>query len=439
MYMPNRLQPPPIQVPRTLPALDTAPLPMVGFVPCYCAEGGLHDLVRIEMVYPAGTRFESIPLVASATSGMLREGTTSFTAEDLAAHMDFYGAQLATDISKDHASVSLLVPGVHLEKVLPAFAEVCAAPAFREPDLDLFKERSRSALEVNLRKVEFNCRIRFSSLLFGGHPYRDEVDPAAYERLDVAAVRNFFQTHYRPSAAACFIAGKGTEQAAQAVAAAFAKWNSDARAVVQSELPCLIYRAGSSYTAQADAMQSAIRIGTMAPTRNQPDYPAFFVMNTILGGYFGSRLMQNLREEKGYTYGIGSAVNHLAGASYIAIATQVGAEHTQAALNEIYSEVQQLASYPVTFDELDLVKNYITGHLLQGLDGPFEQVVRLKILVQNGLPATYYQNLLEAVHAITPEDVKKAAATHLSPDALSVAVVGPEDTVGNISGGITSK
>lgn len=184
------------------------------------------------------------------------------------------------------------------------------------------------------------------------------------------------------------------------------------------------YNVSQNHIPKKDAIQNAIRIGKVLFNKTHKDYFDFHVLNTILGGYFGSRLMSNIREDKGYTYGIGSAIVNLEDSGYFFISTEVGAEVCNAAINEIYKEISILNNETVPYEELNLVKNYLAGTLLRSLDGPFALAEKFKAAHIFGFDMNYYNNLLKHIHAITPERIQELAKSYLQPDSLTEVVVG---------------
>jgi predicted Zn-dependent peptidase len=173
-----------------------------------------------------------------------------------------------------------------------------------------------------------------------------------------------------------------------------------------------------------DAIQSAIRMGARSITRSHADFPGLQVLNCVLGGYFGSRLMANIREDKGYTYGIGSAVVALKDAGYLFIATEVGTEVCSSALEEIEKEINLLQTEPVEEEELNLVRNYMLGSMLGSLENAFSHADKFKNVYFSGLSYAYYENYINTVKNITAEELKKMANTYLQTADFTKVIVG---------------
>ncbi len=173
-----------------------------------------------------------------------------------------------------------------------------------------------------------------------------------------------------------------------------------------------------------DSVQSAIRIGKLTIGKSHHDFVKLQVVSTILGGYFGSRLMSNIREDKGYTYGIGSFIAPMNQASYFGIATEVGVDITRQAIDEIYKEINRLSTDIMPNEELELVKSYLMGEILKSVDGPFALAERWKGMLLFGLDSEYFKKMIETISSITPEEVLDIAKKYLVADEMYEVVVG---------------
>ncbi len=387
----------------------------------FIVENESEELVKIEFVFPAGTGEESKPLLATATSSMLTEGAGEFSAEEISEIKDYYGAKIQLGVGKDVASVSLVCLPANLKHLVPLLAKIVVEPNFPEKEFESYKRRTRARLEVNLEKVEILCRLAFSRAFFGDGKYAERYDPNDFDQLTRADLIDFHRSNYSLTDAAIFISGTGTKEALE-----FIKQH-----VIASDGKVSLNRrtdfspSGKTHFERKEgALQSAIRMGMPALKREDEDYPAFYLTNTILGGYFGSRLMQNIREDKGYTYGIGSGINQLKDLSFLLISTQVGANHTEATLHEIKREIKRLRIEAVPDGELELVKNYTAGTLLRSFDGTFNQASLLKTMHLHDLSQTYYTEFLQKIYAVDSDDIMRMAKTYFDPDKFTIAVVG---------------
>lgn len=421
----DRKTPPQRYPAASIPSMEYSPDELAGGLPCYMVEGGTEDIVKIDLVFKAGTRYEEKPLAASICVNMLREGTESYTSEEISETVDFYGAQIGPHLSKDRAEVTLLCQGKHLKKLIDIFTDVFMAPSFPEDKLALYKNRSRSTLAVNLDKVDFQCRLLFSKLMLGGTQYQDRYELKYYDDIEVSDLQNFFNNRFNLQEAYCVISGKNTKQASELLSEAIAKKPTHKNPTPSVIEPIdWIYTPGESRGKKPEAVQTAIRMGAPALFRTHQDYPALYIANVALGGYFGSRLMQNIREEKGYTYGIGSGINVLGEVSYLSISTQVGADFTQATIDEINKELLSISTKPLGADEFELIQYFVAGNLLNRFDGPFATADQLKSILSNNLPPSWFTDFTKEIFNLTTEEILRVAGEYLRPELFTLAVFG---------------
>jgi predicted Zn-dependent peptidase len=269
------------------------------------------------------------------------------------------------------------------------------------------------------------ARKKFAELLFGNeHPYGHNVTEDDFDRLKREESFNFYKKNYTATGAVVIASGNVTDTTLQLIQ----KHYGNLPGAVQEEplpaRPAPIAQRGEFLVEKQDALQSAIRIGKMLFTKSHPDYTGMLVLNTVFGGYFGSRLMSNIREDKGYTYGIGSAVVSFTHAGYFTISTEVGAEVTRDAIKEIYSELEKLQTELISESELSLVRNYMLGTFLRSIDGPFALADRFKGIYFHGLGYDYYERYMETIQTITPAELRNLANKYLKKEEMIELVVG---------------
>lgn len=397
--------------------------------PVYVVNAGTQDLVKIEFIFPAGPVFEGKPLLASATNVMLNEGTSKHSGAEIADMIDNYGAYFQTEHSDDHAFLSIFTLNKHLEKVLPVIAEILDESVFPEKELDIFKKNSIQRLSVNNEKVEFIARNHFRELLFGNnHPYGHHVTEIDYENLQRNELLNFFRSHYDLRNCKILVAGKMHKEIPVLLNQYFGKKKSNNLQAMGSLIPdSFAFKAMKKHIEKEDSVQSAIRIGKRLFNRKHPDYHGMQILNTVLGGYFGSRLMTNIREDKGYTYGIGSGLASNLQEGFFYISSEVGQKVCSKAIHEIYYEVNRLRDSLVPAEELQLVKNFLMGSFLRSIDGPFELASRLKTLILFELEKDYYTRYTEKIKSIQPEELQTLANKYLEVDTMIELVVGKEE------------
>jgi len=402
-----------------IPSLD--PADFLHAAPIFAIGDDSEDLVKIEVVFPAGTGEELKPLLATATSAMLLEGTEEYTSPQISELKDFFGATLRTGVSKDHAVLSLLCLKGKLEEIFPVFVSILQCPTFPEKEFGAYKTRAKASLDLNLNKVEIQSRLLFSKLFFGESKYAENYSSNHFDELTITNLKEFHRSNYSMEDAKIFISGARISDAISLLK----RYISPAKSTFFSKGDN-IYDPVSKieFKPKVGALQSAIRLGISSINRNSADYPAFSLTSTLLGGYFGSRLMQNIREDKGYTYGIGSSINHLLDMSYLIISTEVGVAHTDATLKEIKIELNKLRSILVDQEELELAQNYMAGTLLKNADGTFAQASLVKMMVLHSLDKDFFKNYLTKIYATKPEQILESARTYLNFDKFTGAVVG---------------
>mgnify|MGYP005838427715 CR=1 FL=1 len=387
---------------------------------------GTQELVKIELVFKAGIAHQNNKLVSSFTNKMLAEGTNSFNAYEIAKRIDSYGAYYSANIDKDFASLSLYCLTKHLDQLLPLFIEIACEPTFPENELRILANKSQQEFIVNLQKVKSRAQINFPSLIFGAeHPYGQKAEPEDFEKITKEDLQSFYQNFYLNEDSNLIISGKVNPQIINKLESNFSQIKLKTEPL--NQIPDFKKFNISDYSHHIqikDAMQSAVWVGKRLFNKLDSDFIGMQVLNTVLGGYFGSRLMSNIREDKGYTYGIGSSVVSHRQDGYFAIQTEVGSQHTQATLDEIFNEIDLLQSKKLDTSELELVKNYISGQLIRGLDGPFAVHEKLKAAVLYGLDLKYYQSFIEQVLSITPETIRDLANKHLQKSSLVQLIVG---------------
>jgi zinc protease len=395
-------------------------------IPLYSLNAGFQDVVKVEMIFPNAYWNPQEPLLTSSTNRLLSEGTTKHSGQQLAEMIDYFGAFYETAQSADFCSVEMHTLSKHLNSVLPLFFEVITDAVFPESELAVYKQNNKQRLVVENEKVNSVARRKFGEIIFGGtHPYGFNVQPDDYEKLERSQLKSFHQKQYTSEHCQILVSGMINDNSVKNINAFFGKPNwSRSNGADNAATKINSAKERKHYVEKENALQSAIRVGKLMFNKTHPDYLGMLVLNTLLGGYFGSRLMKNIREEKGYTYGIGSALVSLQEGGYFFISSEVGADVCNSALAEIYKEINILRTVPVGDDELQTVKNYMLGSFLKSIDGAFNLADRWKGLMFYNLGYDYYYRFIETVRSITPEQLLQLAQKHFAEDSLYELVVG---------------
>ncbi|MDA9262244.1 insulinase family protein [bacterium] len=393
-------------------------------VPYIEYNAGTEELVKIDFVFKAGTKYQTKALVASMTNAMLKEGTNSFNSLEIANKIDFYGAFFETDINSDYATVSLYSLNKHLTNVLPVIKEVLTNVSFPQAEFDKKIKIKKQQYLINLEKVETIASIGYSKHIYKGTQYENTVEKSSFDEITKKDCIDFFNSYYNFGEMDIFVAGKVDSSVFKLINSTFGKLETP-KTVSNFMFGKNEYSPTFQFIEKKGAIQSCIRIGKPIINIDHPDYNKLKVMNTIFGGYFGSRLMANIREDKGYTYGIGSVIMAKEDMGNMIIYTEVGADVTQAAIDEIRKEIKEIQTKKVSEEELSKVKNYMLGSLLQNTDGPFDLLERYKTLYFYNLPINYYDSFMEDIKSITSEEIINLANTYLND--LSFIVAGSQE------------
>lgn len=394
-------------------------------VKVYAIDAGSQEVLQMEMVFYAGNSYEKANAVAAATNHLLKNGTGSRSAFELNEAFEYYGAYCTRACYNETAVVSLHTLSKYLHELLPVIREMVTDAIFPENELSIYKQNSKQKLSVNLQKCDFVANRLIDAYLYGeAHPYGQYLRAEDYDALTVEQLKAHFNRHYLNGSCVIFVAGKLPENLAEQLNTQFGSLSLQP---TNGKPPTnnMAAAAEKRHRIQNDpnGVQGAIRLATHFPNRHHPDFTKMMVLNTVFGGYFGSRLMSNIREEKGYTYGIHSYVqNHLQD-SALMISTEAGKDVCEAAITEIYKEMQLLREELIDEEELLLVRNYLIGIILGDLDGPFHIIGRWKNIILNNLDESYFYNSIETIKTISAEELKELANKYFVPENFYELVV----------------
>jgi zinc protease len=390
----------------------------------YWFNNGDQELVRMEWIF-GNLHFDAAkPLLNMAVNTMITEGTSTLTSSQIADRIDYYGAFLQAEYGYDQSNVTLYSLTRHLGNTLPVILDILTDSQFPENELETFIRNQQQKLQVSLQKNDVLARRAFNKAVYGHSIYGQSGEAADYQQLQREDMLAHFKQMYQPSNCTLIIAGKVDEATLQQITGAFDNWTNTGEQANTTQ-PAIEPLAGRFYfTEKPEALQSAIRMGLPMVNRSHADFPALQVLNTVLGGYFGSRLMANIREDKGYTYGIGSGISSLKNAGAFFIATEVGADVCRNAVAEIEKEINLLKTELISEEELSLVRNYMLGSLLGSLENVFSHADKFKIIHFAGLNYDYYTRYTNVIKAVTANDLLKLANQYWDFESFYKVIVG---------------
>jgi predicted Zn-dependent peptidase len=400
-------------------------------IPVYVINGGSQEVLKIEFIFEAGVWHQKSPLVASFANSMLNEGTSKFNAAQIAEKFDFYGAYIGFSTAKHDSSVCLYTLNKYFSETIELTENLIKDSVFPQKEFTTLVLNKKQRFQIEHQKTNVLAKDKFTSLIYGNnHPYSNIYSELEYDKLTIEDIKEFYKTHYIADNCKIIVSGKVDHTVIQKLESLFGAkaWPLKGKPeVFQHSIQ--LSEEKKAFVSKNDAVQACIRIGRPIFNKTHKDFTALYLFNVILGGYFGSRLMQNIREDKGYTYGISSVIISHLKASHFVIVTEVGSDVCNDAITEIYKEIKRLREELVSENELNLVKNYISGDLLRNLDSPFALSESLKGNLLFGLDNSYYQDFIKNLKTISAEDIRKIAHTYFQENDLKLVVCGPESSI----------
>lgn len=395
-------------------------------IPVHMIRSGKQPVVGLELVFRhGGIRHERKDGVAYFTVKMLAEGTRTRDSDAISHAIDRYGAFLQLSPGLDFSSADLYMLTKHVHPLLKMLRELITESVFPEKELNKLKNIQQQHLRVNNQKPNVLASKTIKAALFGNsHPYGKSLDEAAIDNIERQDLFGFYG-HYLRNKLEIIISGDVTTEVLQALEENFGDLRLEKPFPAEDELP-KVQRAEEQriVVEKPGNLQSSIRIASPLFTKDHPDFHKMKVLNTILGGYFGSRLMRNIREEKGLTYGINSGLIALQDAGYFIVGTEVKKENTSQVVDEVYKEMTLLQKEAISDIELNTVKNYMAGRLLSSVDTPFALAEKFKSVHLYGLTYNFYKSYLNTINTITASQLQETARQYLNTTSMQEVVVG---------------
>lgn len=378
------------------------------------------DAVKIDFIFQAGTIFDK-KLVAKLTGDLLFSGTPDKTSSEINESIDRLGGFTSVEVTAEDVTVSVLGLKENIDELVSIVLDAIKNAHFDEQELKQKIQAKKQGMAISLQKVSTQARRAFVKSLFGNTPYGEMTELEDFDTIERAEIIQFHRNFYK----------NGLQKIA--VVGALEETQIDQLVVQVKGMTCkerlhdkydFQYTSENIHIEKEDAVQTAIRIGRILFNKTHEDYIDFFILNTVLGGYFGSRLMSSIREDKGYTYGIGSGIAQMKETGYFFISTEVGKDVKEDAIKAIREEIELLQSKPMDETELSLVKNYSIGQLLKNSDGPFSMMDRYLSVHKFGMELDYYDKVLLHIQNITPGRIQDLAKKYLKWEELVVVSAG---------------
>jgi len=388
----------------------------------YSMPGGKLGLCYLELVFENGRRAETKKMTGRITAAQVQEGSLNHTQAQIVDFFDYHGCSYSLHADLDFTVLSVSCLQRYFDGVLDFILEMLAQPVFPEENLAKGKVFLKSQLSHQLTEPDFVSYRDLTAHLYGSHsPYAYNSTPELIDSIRREDLVAYHQNFYQSGKLSVFYTGEplGTDYWAGKLKRLPAKGKE------LPPFPAVEYGAPSRMHAPiGHCNQTSLKIGCGLFPKNHPDYYGMYVLNTLLGDYFGSRLMKHIREEEGLTYDIHSTLDVQLHAGCFYISAELNPASKNKTEDLIRKELKLLRTREIPATELNMVRNYLNGHLLRLVDGPFQSILLLRILMMEFGELEAFYTLRNAIRDISPEELRMLADRYLHEDKMSVVTAG---------------
>ena len=388
---------------------------------------GSQEVVRLDLLIGGGQWHQTQALQALFTNRMLREGTPTMTSAQIAEKLDYYGAWLDLSSSVNCGFVTLYSLNKYFPRTLAIIADMLMNPSFPEKELEVVLETNRQQFLVNSSRVEVIARKHFNRSLFGEeHPFGRFAVESDYGRITPEVLREFYRKHYHSGNCTVYVSGKVTPEIIRCIEEHLGNvpWGEIKKVQPLELIEPRQTTEKHVFVEKADALQSSLKMGCFMMDRVHPDFLKARVMVTLFGGYFGSRLMSNIREDKGYTYGIGAGIVNCPGSGVLAITTEADNQYIDSIITEVYREMDKMCNDLAPQEELEMVRNYMLGDFCRSYEGPFSLSEAWIYTKTADLDDDFFVRQVDSIRSITAEEIRTLAQRYLCKENLIEVVAG---------------
>lgn len=401
----------------TLPAPEIKTLS--SGVPLFVLRGVSQQVLKIELVFNGSKWDEPKNGLSYFTAQMLEKGTSTKTSFEVADYLDRHGASVEISPGFDFVSISLFSLTKNITKVLPLFIELVTSSVFPDDELALQKEIFNQNLKINNEKTSYVASKLIRQHLFGySHPYGRSIEEEDVNQLTREDLYGFFRNQF--SLVQSFVVGSIDESLLRQLVSELSVIPGNLKKS-QLTFPAS-QNENAEYLKKPDSIQSSLRLGKRTINRSHQYYAALILVNHIFGGYFGSRLMKNIREDKGLTYGIYSSINNLKNDAFFVIAADVNRTNKDLAITEIKKELNLLCDKSIGTQELQNAKNHLLGSLQLEIANPFSVIEKIKTIHLYDLDENYYNNLFHDILNLNELSLQSVANSYLGGSIIEVSV-----------------
>jgi len=393
-----------------------------GSIPIFSYTGDDQKVIKLDMIFKSGKWYEPENGLAYFTGNMLKGGTSKSDSNKIASDMDYYGAVFSINSHRDFSHLQLLTIKKHFYKTLSIMKEIIVDSIFPEDYLDILKNIEKNRISLDDKKNNIVSYKILREQIYGkNHPYGIRLEQSDIDKIKIKDLKSYYSESFF-SDCEVYISGIDDESEIDKVLDYLDYLKPNNAKDISHPIPKA--RSSKINLEIKDSVQSSISIGKSFPTKNHEDFIPLYIVNELLGGFFGSRLMTNIREEKGYTYGIYSQIIPMFNSSMFCISTDVAKEYAKKTCDEVYKEIEKLQTNPVDDEELDGLKKHIKGKILLSIDGPYSMMDKFIKVRSHGLNIDYYKKLYDKVSNIDQEEIMNITKKYLDLKTLNKVIVG---------------
>ena len=385
------------------------------------------EVVRLEFIFAnAGSNNQKKYFTAAAAANLLTEGSGDISAAMMADKLDYYAAYVEKSTDRESTSVAFYFLKKYSTQIMPLVELIIKQPLYAEKEFDIYKSKQRQSVELNSRKTNMIAYKKFYELLFPAeNPLSGFGKASDFDLLSRDDVREFYDEFYSSKECEISLAGNFSDELLKTLEQNFGSndWGKGKVHSMQEEPVTALPQVETAFVHKDKAVQASLRAGNVCISHKDKDFMPFKILVALFGGYFGSRLMTNIREEKGYTYSIGSYVTTYRNCAVLSTLADVKAEKAKETFKEIDKEIEKLQNERVEEKELCVLKNYLLGECLRGLDGVFDMAEKFSVLRRSGYSLSYFDDMQKAIVETKPEDIRVLAQKYLRADKMSRVLV----------------
>jgi predicted Zn-dependent peptidase len=415
-----------IQSPTNIQFLEPEVYALDNGIAVYGFNGARKDIVKVSLLFDAGRWAESVDLSASFCANLIKSGTKQYTAYALEEAIDFSGSTIKTSAGYNSFTIDLFCLTRYLKDCLPILVDVLNNTTFPESEIEHSRSKRLASLKVNELKNDFVGEMTFKQLLFGDqHPYGYTTTIERIEAVDRAAILNYYTSRLHQNKCTISIAGKYSSNEIDLLNRYLGNHDYWNKTVAENTASWKIEpsKEKKKVLSIPKSVQASINIGNITIDRTHPDAFNFAFLNMIYGGYFGSRLMTNIREEKGLTYGIYSYIQKHKHASAFIINTDTAIENIDECLKEIYFEMTRLKEELIGEEEMLKARNYYLGRMLDQADGPFKVQDTFMSLKNHGLSFDFLKKMVHSIQTMEAISLQKTAEKYFNTEEMFEVIV----------------